>query len=151
VETADIEELSVLDEAPDLRLLQVLEIVVVGSSKVGAKAAVVASNDDTATASLLLGVDTVLNAETSSLDCIVEDGRVLVITSATEVDNAVGLKDVLGATSSVLSSTASNKLGIVVVQEVLVKGLVLLLGENGVVCLEVILVKQSLVTDSLDV
>ena len=123
----------------------------VGGTQVGAQAAVVASDDNTATAGLLLGVDTVLDTQTSLLDGIVENGRVLVITSTTEVDDGVGGQDVLGTTSSVLGSTTSNQLGVVVVEQVFVERDVLLLGEDGIVGLEAILVQESLVTESLNV
>lgn len=151
VETTDVVDLGVLNELPDLGLLQVVKVVVVGSTEVSAQASVVTGNDGTATASLLLGIDTVLDAEASSLDGVVKDGRVLVVTSTTNVDNAVGRKDVLGASSTVLSSTASNELGIVVVEEILVERDVLLLSEDSIVRLEAVLVQKSLVTLSLDV
>ncbi|KAI6766529.1 hypothetical protein HG531_011751 [Fusarium graminearum] len=151
VETTDVVDLGVLNELPDLGLLQVVKVVVVGSTEVSAQASVVTGNDGTATASLLLGIDTVLDAEASSLDGVVKDGRVLVVTSTANVDNAVGRKDVLGASSTVLSSTASNELGIVVVEEILVERDVLLLSEDSIVRLEAVLVQKSLVTLSLDV
>lgn len=151
VVTTNVVHLSILNEAPDLGLLQVLEVIVVSSTEISAQASVVAGNDNTAATSLLLRVDTVLDAETSSLDGIVHDGRVLVITSTTEVDNAVGGQDVLGTTGRVLGGTASNQLGIVVVEEVLVQGEVLVLGENGIVGLEAVLVEKGLVTNGLDI
>lgn len=151
VEATNVVDLSILNELPDLGLLQVVDIVVVGGTEISAQASVVASNDNTASASLLLGVDSVLNTETSSLDGIVEDGRVLIVTSTTEVDNAVGRENVLGASGRVLGSTTGNELGVVVVQEVLIEGDMLLLGEDSIVGLEAILVEQGLVTKGLDV
>ena len=151
VEATDVKELSVLNEAPDLGLLQVVKVVVVGSTKVGAQAAVVASDDDAATTCLLLGVNTVLDAETSSLNGIVKNRRVLVVTGATEVDDAVWGEDVLGTTGGVLSGATGNELGVVVVEKVLVEGDVLLLSKDSIVSLEAVLVEKSLVADSLDV
>jgi hypothetical protein len=151
METTDVVDLSVLNELPDLGLLQVVKIVVVGSTEISAQASVVTSDDGTATAGLLLRIDTVLNSKASSLDSIVENGRVLVVTSTTDVDDTVGRKDVLGTSSTVLSSTASNELGIVVVEEILVEREVLLLSEDGIVGLEAVLVQKSLITLSLDV
>lgn len=151
VEATDVVDVSVLDKAPDLGLLQVVEIIVVGSTEISAERAVVAGNDDTATASLLLGVDTVLNAQTSLLDSIVKDSRVLVVTSTTEVDDAVRGQDVLGTAGGVLGGATGDELGVVVVKEVLVEGDVLLLGEDGVVGLEAVLVEEGLVTERLDV
>jgi hypothetical protein len=151
VETTDVVDLSVLNELPDLGLLQMVKIIVVGSTEVSAQASVVTSDDGTATASLLLRVDTVLDSKASSLDSVVKNGRVLVVTSTTDVDDTVGRKDVLGTSSTVLSSTASNELGIVVVEKVLVERDVLLLGEDSIIRLETILIQKSLVTLSLDV
>jgi hypothetical protein len=151
VETTDVVDLSVLNELPDLGLLQMVKIIVVGSTEVSAQASVVTSDDGTATASLLLRIDTVLNSKASSLDSIVKNGRVLVVTSTTDVDDTVGRKDVLGASSTVLSSTAGNELGIVVVEEILVERDVLLLSKDSIVGLEAVLVQKSLITLSLDV
>lgn len=151
MEATDVVHLGVLDELPDLGLLQVVQVVVVGSAEVGAQASVVAGDDGAATASLLLGVDAVLDAEASGLDGVVEDGRVLVVAGTADVDDAVGGQDVLGTSGAVLGSTAGDELGIVVVEEVLVEGDVLLLGEDGIVGLEAVLVEQGLVTNGLDV
>lgn len=87
----------------------------VSSAKIRAQASVVAGNDSTTSASLFLGVDTVFNTETSGLDSIVKDSSILVIASATEVDDTVRREDVLSTSSTVLCSASSNQLGIVVV------------------------------------
>lgn len=151
VVATDIVDLSVLDERPDLGLLQVLKIVVVGGTELSAHGAVVAGNDNTATAGVDLRVDTVLNAETSLLDSIVEDGGVLVVTNTTEIDDAVGREEVLSTAGGILGSTTSNQLSIVVLEEVLEEALVLLLSEDGVVGLKAVLLEESLVTEGLDV
>jgi hypothetical protein len=151
VVASNVEDLSVLNERPDLGLLQVVKAVVVGSAEVSAETAVVAGDNNTASASWLLGVNTVLDTETGSLDGILQDGRVLVVTDTTEVDDAVGGEDVLGTTGGVLRSTSGNELGVEVVEQVLVDVKVRLFGEDGVVGLEAVLVQQSLVADSLDV
>lgn len=151
VVAADVVDVGVLDEAPDLGALQVLQVVVVGSAELSAQRAVGAGDDDTAAASLLLGVDAVLDAEAGSLDGIAQDGRVLVVTDTTEVDNAVLGEDVLGTTGGVLGSTTSNELGVVVVEQVLVQRAVLVLSEDGVVGLQGVLVEKLLVADSLNV
>ncbi len=151
MEATNVEDIGVLGKSPDLGLLQVVKVVVVGGTEIGAEGAVVAGNDGAAAAGGVLGVDTVLDAEAGGLDGIVEGGGVLVVTDAAEVDDAVGGEDVLGATGAVLGGAAGNQLGLVVVEQVLVEGDVLLLGEDGVVGLELVLVEELLVTDSLDV
>lgn len=148
---ADVEDLGVLNQGPDLGLLQVVQAVVVGSTEVSAETAVVASDDNTASAGRVSLIDTVLDTQAGGLDGILEDGSVLVVADTAEVDDAVGGQDVLGATGGVLRSAAGNELCVKVVEEVLVDGDLLLFGEDGVVGLEVVLVQQSLVADSLDV
>ena len=93
-----------------------------------------------ATASLLLGIDAVLDAEASCLDSIVENGGVLIVASASEVHDTVRVQDVLCATGCVLGSTAGDELGVVVVEEVFVDAEVLVLGKDGVIGLEFVLV-----------
>ena len=95
METTDVEELGLLDEGPDVGLLQVLELVLVGSSKVSAHAAVVASDDDTALARGLRLVDTVLGVDTSLLTGLLQDVTVLVLADTANVDNRVVGKKVL--------------------------------------------------------
>lgn len=151
METTNVVDLGVLNKLPDLRLLQVVKIVVVGSTEISAQASVVAGDDGTTAASLLLRVDSVLDTETSSLDSIVEDSRVLVVTGTTNVDNAVRRENVLSTSGAVLGSTAGNELGVVVVEEIFVERDVLFLSKNSVIGLQAILVKKSLVTLSLDV
>ena len=151
VVTADVDGLGLLNQAPDLRLLQVVNLVVVGSSEVGAHAAVVSSDDDTATSGWVLSIDAVLNTETGLLVGLLESSGVLVVTDTANVDNRLLGEDVLCATGSVLGCAASDELGIVVGEEVLVESEVLLLGKNSIVLLQAILVKESLVSGSLDV
>jgi hypothetical protein len=128
VEATNVVHPGVLHEAPDFRLLQVVDVIVVGSSEVSAETPVVASNDNTTATSLDGLLDAVLDTQTSGLDGIVQNGRVLVVTGATNVHDAVGRQHVLGATRRVLGSSASDELGVVVVEEVFVERLVLLLG-----------------------
>lgn len=86
--------LALLDDVPVL--LQVVELVAVGSSKVSDQAAVVASDNDTAAASGLLLIDTVADLKASLLGGIREDVGVLVLANAAEVDDGLGREDVLG-------------------------------------------------------
>jgi hypothetical protein len=148
---ADIVGLGVLDEGPDVGALQVLQVVVVGGAQLSAHAAVVTGDDNAAAAGGDLGVDTVLDAQTGLLAGIAEDGGILVVADTAEVDDAVLGQDVLGTTGRVLGGAAGNQLGIVVVEEVLVEVLVLLLGQDGIVGLETVLLKQRLVAKALDV
>lgn len=139
VVATDVVDLGVLNEAPDLRLLQVVDIVVVGSAEVRAERAVVASDDDTTATSLVLSADAVLDPQARGLDGIVENGRVLVVAGTPEVHDAVRGEHVLRSASRVLGGAAGDELGVIVVEKIFVKGHLLLLGENGVVGLEVIL------------
>jgi hypothetical protein len=85
--------LALLDNVPVL--LQVVKLVAVGSSKVGDQAAVVASDNDTATTGGSGLVDAVADLKTSFLGGIGEDVGVLVLANAAEVDNGLGREDVL--------------------------------------------------------
>lgn len=91
----DVVDLSGLNEAPDLGLLQVLDLVVVGSSQVGAHAAVVTGDDDAAAAGGLLLIVAVLDAEADLLDSVLQGLGVLVLADAANVDGGAGREDVL--------------------------------------------------------
>ncbi|KAL1838012.1 hypothetical protein VTJ49DRAFT_3135 [Mycothermus thermophilus] len=147
----DVVGLSVLNKRPDIRPLQVLKVIVVGSSQLGAHAAVVASDNDTATTRGHLGVDAVLHAQAGLLAGVAQDGGILVVAGTAEVDDAVGRQNVLGAAGRVLGGAAGDQLGIVVVEKVLKDVLVLGLGQDGIVGLETVLFKQGLVAEGLDV
>lgn len=101
----DVVDLCVLDETPDLRLLQVLDLVVVGSGQVGAHAAVVAGNDNTATASGVLLIVAVLNAKADLLDRLLQNLGVLVLADAADEDGGVGREDVLRKSKKCQSKT----------------------------------------------
>lgn len=93
--TTDVEELGLLDEGPDVGLLQVVKLVLVGSSKVSAHAAVVTSDDDTALAGGLSIVDAVLGVDTSLFAGLLEDLAVIVLADAANVDDGVVGEQVL--------------------------------------------------------
>lgn len=95
METTDVVELGLLNERPDVRLLQVLDLVLVGGSKVGAHAAVVAGDDDTALAGGLGIVDTVLGVDTGLLASLLQDLGVLVTANTSDVADGAGGKSVL--------------------------------------------------------
>ena len=88
--TADIVSLGLLDQSPDLGLLEVVEVVVVGGAELGAHAPVVAGDDDATGAGGDLGVDAVLDTEAGLLDGVVQDGGVLVVADTADECNAVG-------------------------------------------------------------
>lgn len=95
VVATDVVELSLLNERPDVGLLQVLNLVLVGSGEVSAHAAVVTGDDDTALAGRLRIVDTVLGVDTSLLAGLLQDLAILVLTDAADVDNGVVREQVL--------------------------------------------------------
>lgn len=151
VVAADVDGLGVLNQAPDLGFLQVLNLVVVGSGEVGAHAAVVAGDDDTATSSWVVSIDAVLDTETGLLVGLLQSSGVLVVTDTANVDDRLLGEDVLCATGSVLGCATGDELGIEVVEEVLVETEMLLFGKNSIVLLQTVLVKESLIPGSLDV
>lgn len=95
VVATDVVDLSLLNERPDMGLLQVLNLVLVGSGEVSAHAAVVTGDDDTALAGGLHIVDTVLGVDTSLLAGLLQDLAILVLTDAADVDNGVVREQVL--------------------------------------------------------
>lgn len=139
VVATNVVHIGVLYQAPNLGLLQVIEPVVVGSTKIRAHAPVVARNHHAAPSGGLRRLDTVLDAKAGLFDGILEDGGVLVVADTAQVYDAVVGQHVLGAAGSVLGSTASNELGIVVVEKLLVERLVGIFGQDGVVGLQVVL------------
>lgn len=138
VVATDVDELGLLDQGPDLWLLQVLHLVVVGSSKVGDHGSVVTSNNDTAAAGLLLWIDTVLDTKTGLLVGLLQDVGILVVTDAAKVDDGVVWEDILGTAGGVLGGSASNELGVELL-EIIVETEMLLLSENGIILLQVVL------------
>lgn len=106
VVTTDVVELGLLNQRPDLGLLEVLNLVLVGSSEVGAHAAVVASDDNTTLTSGLGLIDTVLGVNTGLLASLLEDITELVLTDTTDVDNGLLRQHVLrGLLISILQIT----------------------------------------------
>lgn len=95
METTNVVELGLLNERPDVRLLQVLDLVLVGGSKVGAHAAVVAGDDDTALAGGLGIIDTVFGVNTGLLASLLQDLGILVTADTSNVADGVGGKSVL--------------------------------------------------------
>ena len=149
VVTTDKVDLGLLDEVPVL--LQVLNLVAVGSSEIGAHATVVAGDDDTAATGGLLVVVAVDGAEADLLVGLDQLLGVLVLANASNKDDRVGGKDVLGTSGGVLGGTTGVQVDLEVLEQVLVQTHVLLLGQDGVVGLESILLEQLLVADSLDI
>ena len=87
VVATNIVELGLLNKGPDVRLLQVLNLVLIGGSKVSAHAAVVASDDNTTLAGGLRLIHPILGVNASLLAGLLEDLSVLVLANATNVDN----------------------------------------------------------------
>jgi len=90
VVATDIVDLGVLNKSPDVRALEVLQVIVIGGAQVSDHGAVVTSDDDAAAAGRDLGVDAVLDAQASLVACLAQDGSILIVTSTANVDDAVG-------------------------------------------------------------
>ena len=116
VEATDIEDLRILDLLPDALLLQVLDLVVVGGSEIGAHGAVVAGDDNTAATSGSLLVVEVFGLDTSVGRDLLESFAVLVLANAADVDDRLGLQNVCSASCSVLRGATSNLNGLVVLK-----------------------------------
>ena len=95
METTNVVELGLLNERPDVRLLQVVDLVLVSRSKVGTHAAVVASDDDTALASGLGIIDAVFGVDAGLSAGLLQDFSFLVTADAADVEDRVVGEDVL--------------------------------------------------------
>ena len=124
----DVEDLGALDVLPHLGLLQMFDVVEVGGSKVGAKGAVVTSDDNTAATGGCLLIIAVHCLDASLLVDVLKGLAVLVLSDAADVHGGVLGKDVLGTAGRVLSSSTSDEHGIVVLDQVFEETKVLLLG-----------------------
>ena len=98
VETTNVIDLRIFNELPDLWRLEVLELVVVGSSQVGNQGTVVTGNHDTATSGGMLLVDSVFGAETLALAGLTELVGRCILTDTSDVDGRFGRKNVLQRT-----------------------------------------------------
>lgn len=147
MEATNIEHLGVLDLLPDVVLLQVLKLVVVGSSKICAERAVVAGDDDTTATGGGLLIVKVLGLDTSLLADVLEGLTVLVLADTANVEDRLGGQDVRGTTGGVLRSASGDEDGLVVLDQVLIETHVFLrIGEDGVVGLEAVLLEELLIT-----
>lgn len=95
VVSTNVVDLGLLDQRPDLGLLEVLNLVLVGGSKVSAHAAVVASDNNTTLAGRLGFINTVLGVDTGLLTGLLEDVTELVLANTADVDNGLLRKHVL--------------------------------------------------------
>lgn len=99
VVASNVEELGVLDKGPDLGRLQVLKLVVIGSTEISDERPVVASNNDGA----LAGANGLLNsvgaADTLLVVGSTESSRPLVIANTADVDDRLRRKNVLSRVS----------------------------------------------------
>ncbi len=80
--SAHVVDTRLLDQLPDVRLLEMLKLVVVRCRQVSAHAAVVAGDDDATAAGRVLLVDAVLHAQSRLLGCIAKGVGILVPTHA---------------------------------------------------------------------
>lgn len=90
VEATNVVNLSVLDLLPDVVLLQVLNLVVVGRSEICAERAVVASDHDTAATSGGLLIVEVLGLDTGLLADVLEGLTVFVLADTANVEDGFG-------------------------------------------------------------
>lgn len=85
--TANIVHLSLVNQGPDMWLLQVLQFVLVRSSKMGAEASLVACDNDTAAAGGLRFVNTILCSQAGLVAGFLENICVLVLADAADIKN----------------------------------------------------------------
>lgn len=97
VVAADVVHRRAAHERPDVRRLQMLELVFVGGGQVRAHAAVVAGDNDAAAAGRRVRVHAVFHPQPGRLARGPEDRRIFVGTDTADVEYALGREDVLFA------------------------------------------------------
>lgn len=111
VETTKVIDLGLLGQCPDMRLLQVVELVFIGSSKMGNQASVVAGNDHTTAASGLGLVHAVLCANAGFVAGFLENFTIFVFANASNVhDGVVGEQVLLKIQVSIGVYTLNEKI-----------------------------------------
>lgn len=169
MEATDEVDLGFFDQVPDMRLLQVLNLIVIGSSKVSAQTTIVARDYDTTNTRWLFLVDAIFCVNTSLFANVPEQLAILVFADAADVGNRVGWKDILdyrrkriyqntldqrhysavsylSTTSCVLRRTTSNADCLGVLSKVFKQTHVLLLGKDCVIGLQAIFLKKGVIT-----
>lgn len=147
MEATNVKNLGLFNELPVLGLLEVLKLVVVGSGKVGDKRTVSTVNQCSTLASGNFIVNEVVGVDTSNIIGLKQLLGKLVLTDGAKVDYRLLRENVLSTTGSILGSTTSNESNIRQLNDLIKDGKMLVFDENGVIFLEVILVKVLLVTE----
>lgn len=144
-------KLCLLNQFPDIRTLEVCQIVLVGGAQLCAHRAVVTGNDHTATTGGFRLIDTVLDAETSLGSRLAQRLGIGIVADAAKVDDGIRREKVAGSASSVLGAAASNQRRRVIVEQIIIDREMLLLGEDCIVGLEGVLVQKCLISFGRDV
>lgn len=108
-----------------------------------------ARNDHPAASCRLLRIVQVLGRQPGLLVRLVEDIRVFILADTAKVDDARVGQHVLGAAGGVLGGAAGQEFGLAVVDEFVVERHVLILGEDGIVGFELILLEECVVPEML--
>lgn len=125
-------------------LLEMIDLVGVGGGEVGDQRTMVASDENSTGTGGNLGVGLVLNVHTVALDTFSHLGGEFIVTNCADEGGRIGeLKHPLRDTDGVLSGTTSDEFRLVGRNQFRVQRLVLVLGENGIVLIQLILLEQG--------
>mmetsp|Transcript_4161 Transcript_4161/g.10687 ORF Transcript_4161/g.10687 Transcript_4161/m.10687 type:complete len:295 (+) Transcript_4161:2693-3577(+) len=139
-EASDVIESRLLDQSKVLRLLQVLDLVVVGRLQVGHEGSVVAGDNNPAGTSWRVWILHILDVHSILPAFGFHSIPELVLADAAHESGRSGnLKHPLRNSDCVLGSATGNVLDIAHASQFLVEGQVRLLGEDGIVCFDVVL------------
>ena len=92
---ADVVNAGLLDELPNLRLLEMFDLVVVGRCQIGAHAPIVPGDDDAASSGWMLVVDSILDSQLGLTHRVPEDIGIPVAANTSDIDHRFLREEVL--------------------------------------------------------
>lgn len=109
VKSSDEIYLRFLDQVPNVWLLQVLKLIVVGGGEMSAQAAVMASDDDATAARGLVLVNAIFRVDAGFFADVCELLAMLIFSDATNVGDGVGWENILNCRDRSSTNHARTK------------------------------------------
>jgi hypothetical protein len=144
VEATDVEHLGGLNVLPVLRGTEMGGLVMVGGTEVSSKGSVLAGDERSALAGGHILLNHVIGVNARGVVGLSKLVGEFVVADGAVVDDRVLWQDVLRTSGTVLSSTTSQNMDIVHLDDLVEDGHVLLLNQNGVISLQVVFLEVIL-------